>query len=626
MIKLKLLALSMILLGPCAYMTARRGWRVERALPAALCAQSVLLVFLGYLLPFSASVGILAAVSALAWGYTLLRVRDLRKICCSLVIPSLLFLLACIFLYDTCVKRLFLSYDEHSHWGMIVKAIHLYDELPRAGRGAAYIQFTYPPSTAMLPAMAAALLGYRDGVAYFGYAVLLGGLLLGLCARAGRSTLKGTALSAVLTYLIMMVVFPLGILRLFVEPAVALLMALIILGAWDAKEHSLWEDCVYAMMLAMTKNTGPVFLALTLVIRLCIGCDRQARRTAGVMLLCGLAAAGSYSLYCSAQGIGAVMSPSHFRENLQALAAGTLGEEYAGLPSRYLSFLFGHKLSDAGVYTSYGFGTAACVLGFTLAMSGAHVAIAADRRRALRLWCGVWACNLLYMALIVASYFTSFEPWEVARMAEADRYTMLVALWAGTLAAAMLVYEQDTPHPRRRLALIGVLALAMLPISHMEMTVNTFITRDYVHNTVWARDKTDRMTAYLSRELGDAEGVKLLCIGEYEYVEMHYTLAGRIDLGPVSQDWKKSAWGGDPEALRHELEDGGYTHVLVAGLTVSDVNYDEETRAYLSIDERYNALSQDGEALSAYSLYSVQRGEAGEITLAYLSTMPEEEP
>lgn len=58
MIKLKLLSLCLIVLGPCALAYARKGWGVGRTLPAALCAQSIALIVLGYMLPFSASLSI----------------------------------------------------------------------------------------------------------------------------------------------------------------------------------------------------------------------------------------------------------------------------------------------------------------------------------------------------------------------------------------------------------------------------------------------------------------------------------------------------------------------------------------------------------------------------------------
>ena len=626
MIKIKLLFLVMILMGPCALIYARRTIPAGRTLAAALCAQSLFLILWGYLLPFSAGVGLLALLSAGGWLYALIQVfrrKAFRQAICDLLIPCAVLAGAAIFLYDVCAARLFLSYDEHSHWGMIVKAIDLFDELPRAGRGAPYIQFTYPPSAAMLSAMAASVLGYRDGIAYLGYILLIFGLMWGLAHRVSRGRWPITLMTGTVLYLVMMAIFPLGMMRLFTEPVIALLMALLILGGQENTKPNLWEDGLYALMLAMIKNTGLVFVLLALIVRLAMRRNKKAAlKDAGILLGCVLAVA-SYSAYCRAQGIGAVMSPSHLHENLQALLAGTLHEDYRSLPVRYLSFLFMHPLSQAGIYTCYGFGTCVTVLLFVGLMSLAHRMTAKDTQQASRLWRGLWLVNAAYMVMIVASYFFNFEPWEVARLSEADRYTMLIALWTGVTACAMLMSECGTMHKKRWMLLLGVIVAALLPLSHMEMTVKTFITRDYIHNTVWARDMTDRMTAYVKSQLPAGEA-KLLCMGESQYVEMHYTLAGHTDLGPVTQDWKKSAWGGDPDAVVRELEQGGYTHVLVCGLDVTDINFDEATREMLSIDARYDALTADGMPLKAYSLYGVERAEDG-VKLSYLSTMPEQE-
>lgn len=624
MIKIKLLFLVMILMGPCALMYARRTIPAGRTLAAALCAQSLFLILWGYLLPFSAGVGLLALMSAGGWLYALIQVfrrKVFRQAIRDLLIPCAILAGAAVFLYDVCAARLFLSYDEHSHWGMIVKVIELFDELPRAGRGAAYIQFTYPPSAAMLPAMAATVLGYRDGIAYLGYILLIFGLMWGLAHRASQGRWPMTLATFVLLYLVMMAIFPLGMMRLFTEPVIALLMALLILGGRE--DGSLLEDMLYALMLAMIKNTGLVFALLALLVRLAMCRNKTAAlRNAGILLGCVLAVA-SYSVYCRAQGIGAVMSPSHLHENLQALLAGTLSEDYRSLPVRYLSFLFRHPLSQAGIYTCYGFGTCVTVLLFVGLMSLAHRMAAKDVQQASRLWRGLWLANAAYMVMIVSSYFFNFEPWEVARLSEADRYTMLIALWTGATACAALMSEWQTKNKKRFAALACVLFAALLPLSHMEMTVKTFVTRDYIHNTVWARDMTDRMTAYVKSQL-PAGQAKLLCMGESQYVEMHYTLVGHADLGPVSQDWKKSSWGGDPDAVARELEQGGYTHVLVCGPEVTDINFDEETRKMLSIDARYDALTADGMPLKAYSLYGVEQTEGG-VKLSYLSTMPEQE-
>lgn len=613
MIKLKLLAFSLMLLGPCAFLNVRRGWRMARALPAALCAQSLLLIFMGYLLPFSVSTGVLAAVSAAAWAYALVHAGSLKKAINSFLIPTVIVFACAVFLYDACSRRLYLSYDEYSHWGLLVKVIHEFDALPRAGLGAAYVQFTYPPATAMLPSLSCTILGYREGVAYFGYAVLIGGLLAGLAARAGSR--KGFAPFAALIYLCVMAVFPLSILRLFVEPVIALLMALLILGALEEKERCSWEGALYAAMLAMTKNTGLVFVLLALIIRICARPERREVKAAAGMMLAGALAAASYQIYCRVQGIEAVISPSHFAENLQALLAGTLSEDYLSLPARFAEFFLSSPLPQSGVYSAYGFGTSAAVFALMLLMSAAHISVACDRRQALRLWGGVWLMNALYMAMIVAAYFFSFEPEEVARLAEADRYSMLVALWTGVLACALLAREKDTPHPKRRMALLCLLAAVLLPLSHTEMTVKTFVTCEYADNTHWAREDTGEMAALIEEQLGGQRDVKLLCMGGYEYVELHYALVGIADIGPITKSWENAPWSGSAQSVREELKRGGYDYVFVGDAQDGD----------LAIDGRYAILTAQGEALSARTLYRVELGADGSVYLAETAAVPEQE-
>ena len=610
MIKLKLAAFALIVLGPCASLYARRGTKPERTLPASLCAQSLLLLAVGCVLPFSVGVGLLVVLSAAAWLDALMHVKSLRRAAGFFTLLCLIFLGSTLLLYEACAQRVYLSYDEFSHWGMIVKAIDLFDELPRAGRGAAYVQFTYPPGTAMLPAMACRMLGYRDGIAYFGYAMLLLGLLLGLASRAGKWV---TACAAAL-YLALMAIFPLGVMRLFCEPAVALLMALLVADGLDDGE-SLWQSCLMAALLAMTKNTGMVFLLMVVLVRLAVR-GRRELRASGALLLCGAAPTLLYRLYCGAQGIIASISPSHLSENLPALLSGTLGEPYASVLRRYVDFLFSHQLSQAGVYACYGFGTSAMVLGLVLLLCGAHVLVTGNRRRALRLWAGVWLVNLAYMAMIIVSYCFFFEEWEVERLSEADRYTMLIALWTALLACALIFGELTRLRLPGRTAGACALLAALLPLSHPEMTVKTFVTRDYVHNTVWARAQEERMTALIREMLPGAKDARVMCIGGYEYVKLHYLLAGTADIGRLSESWSDAPWRGDPERLRRALAEEGFEAVFVAGLMEDDPE--------LAIDARYSVLTDDGQPLRPYSLYRVQTSGDGTACLVYMATMTEE--
>lgn len=610
MIKVKIAALAAILLGPSAALYALKGWKAERTLPSVLCAQSLLLILLGYVLPFSYGVGIVAALSAAAWIWALAHAGSLKRAAGFFDWPCLLFLLSIPILYHACIRRVYLSFDEHSHWGLIVKVISTFDELPRAGRGAPLLMYTYPPAAAMIPSMACTLLSYRDGIANFGYGLLIVGLMAGLLPENGK---REERLGFLLVYLCMMAIFPLGFLRLFSEPVIALLAALLI--ARHGKERTragAVEESLYAAMLAMMKNTGIVILALLLLARLIARPGRKEAWRSLRMLLIAAAALLSYAAYCRVQGIEATVSPSHFSENLKALLDGTLSETYWTIPRRFAEFFLGYRLSQSGVYTCYGFGTCATVYAFLLLLSGAHLWTAANRRQALRVWAGIWTANALYVLTIVASYYFFFEEWEVARLSEADRYLMLPALWTGLMFCALLLGEREPRVQKRRSAAICLATLAFLPLSHPEMTYHTFVTQDYAYRTVWARAESELQAALLKDGLPQDGSAKLLCMGEYDYVELHYLMADTLDIGTMPNSWSEAPWKGDAQAVREELAAGGYTHVFVGALG------EEDERAGC-----YAELTADGEPLRARSLYRVERDAQGEVCLVYQQTAPE---
>lgn len=618
MIKLKMALLAAILLGPSAAAYAYRGWKAERTLPSVLCAQSLLLILLGYLLPFSWGVGIVAAVSAAAWAAALVKVRSVRKAAGFFSLPCLLFLASIPLFYYACSKRVYYSYDEHSHWGLIVKVIQMFDELPRAGRGAPLLMFTYPPAGAMMPSLTSTMFGYREGIAYFGYGVMTAGMMLGLVPEKAKGV-KHLALP--LVFLCMMTFFPLSFLRLFSEPIIGLLAALLIVR--QGQERTRFDevsDCLYAVMLAMMKNTGMVILAFMLLARLVARWDRAERRRCLRMLLCAAAAYLSYWAYCRVQGITATASPSHFSENLRALLGGTLSENYMTIPQRFVQFFMGFRLSQAGVYTAYGFGTCATVYAVLLALSAVQIAAADDRRQALKTWAGIWLANVLYVLMVVASYYFFFEEWEVVRLNEADRYMILPALWTGLMYCGLLLAQQGERRGRLHSAAIVLSVLCFVPMSHMEMTYHTFVTQNYAHRTLWAREMTDRQAALLKKHLAGEEEKRLLCMGSYDFMSLRYTMSDVINLGLLQERWDEAPWMGDCEAVRAQIETGGYTHVFVASLDTIDVTVSEYPGV---VDERYAPLTQDGSMLRAQSLYRVVRDEAGEISLVYLETIPD---
>ena len=211
--------------GPCAALQTTKGWRAEKALPFSMCAHSLLLIAFGMFLPFSWCVLGLLVLDALAWLYAvkrsgsvfgLLRVfKDPVWWLTALIVPVL---------YYACCNRRLMSYDEYSHWGLMIKNIVAFDALPRRGAGAAFVLYDYPPMGALFPAMVCRIFGYRDGMAYFGYELLLLTLAAGLVPPEATTARKTVAYG--LALLCLTTLFPFSVLRLFSEPMIALLFAL----------------------------------------------------------------------------------------------------------------------------------------------------------------------------------------------------------------------------------------------------------------------------------------------------------------------------------------------------------------------------------------------------------------
>ena len=78
---------------------------------------------------------------------------------------------------------------------------------------------------------------------------------------------------------------------------------------------------------------------------------------------------------------------------------------------------------------------------------------------------------------------------------------------------------------------------------------------------------------------------------------------------------------GSCDAVRSELETGGYTHVFVGSANTIDITVTEYAGV---LDDRYAPLTSDGTLLREQSLYRVQRDEQGAISLHYVATVPDE--
>lgn len=580
------------LFGPCAALQTTKGWRAEKALPFSMCAHSLLLFAFGMFLPFSWCVSGLLALDALAWLYAVKRsgsVSGLLRVfkdpvwwLTALIVPVL---------YYACCNRRLMSYDEYSHWGLMIKNIVAFDALPRRGAGAAFVLYDYPPMGALFPAMVCRIFGYRDGMAYFGYELLLLTLAAGLVPPEATTARKTVAYGLVL--LCLTTLFPFSVLRLFSEPMIALLFALCLRPVFrrEADGMERLADLCAAMALALTKNDGIFFVALALAIRLAAG-EKKVRRDC---LKDGTAAAlayAAYALYRAANGIAANYRPET-GSRLADWLSGRLAKPFSDVPGLFVSVFFSRKFPQAGVYSCYALGVSAAVLFAALTLICAWIVLlSVDRKKTARLFGALYAGQALYLLMLMATYMFFFAEDEAQWLAEFDRYVSLPALLIALTACMALTWNESRIRTRSGAAMLAITA-ALIPLDHPELMRETFITREAVVRTLWENSGTDSVIAFLRENMEFSTMQRLYLMGDCRYIFLYEQLMPQAMMEEQRAD--------SMEAMQKRLDEGRYDYAFVGDL------------------EPDSFLAQGG--LQANTLYAVVYDEAGRATLERAASM-----
>lgn len=582
------------LFGPCAALQTTKGWRAEKALPFSMCAHSLLLFAFGMFLPFSWCVSGLLVLDTLAWLYAakrsgsvsgLLRVfKDPVWWLTVLIVPVL---------YYACCNRRLMSYDEYSHWGLMIKNIVAFDALPRRGAGAAFVLYDYPPMGALFPAMVCRIFGYRDGMAYFGYELLL--LLLTLAAGLvpPEATTARKTVAYGLVLLCLTTLFPFSVLRLFSEPMIAMLFALCLRPVFrrEADGMERLADLCAAMALALTKNDGIFFVALALAIRLAAG-EKKERRDC---LKDGTAAAlayVAYALYRAANGIASNYQPET-GGRLADWLSGRLAKPFSDVPGLFVSVFFSRKFPQAGVYSCYALGVSAAVLFAALTLICAWIVLlSVDRKKTARLFGALYAGQALYLLMLMATYMFFFAEDEAQWLAEFDRYVSLPALLIALTACMALTWNESRMRTRSGAAMLAMTA-ALIPIDHPELMRETFITREAVIKTLWENSGTDSVVAFLRENMELSTMRRLYLMGDCRYIFLYEQLMPQAMVEEQRAD--------SMEAMQKRLDEGRYDYAFVGNL------------------EPDGFLAQGG--LQANTLYAVVYDEAGRATLERAASM-----
>lgn len=591
MTAIRLGALLALLLGPTALLAARRGIRPERSLAPTMCAQALLLYAAGLLLPLDAGLYALSACSLGCWAGALwaCRTHPLQALRTWLTPGLCCFVLLFPLLYWGAIERVYISYDEFSHWGLAVKLMNGTGRLFGSPESAPFMLYDYPPALSLVEWLFCRLLGAREGVALFGYQVLLCALALPLAGETRWRRPLRAAVSLLLPLLVLNAVFPLWTSRLFCEPALAMLTALLFVSlALQERPLSGAGEALILCFLTLTKNTGVFFAALYLLAAWYVRGRRALH--AGVPALLAFA---SWQAYCALCGLGSAFS-SGIAQNVSALLGGALPEANASAPLRFLLALFTSPYRPADIYGGYGLPVPPALLyalAAGLCVLGARCLPPERRRHARRAVAALFALCLCYLLFIALSYLLIFRDYEAARLSEFDRYTTLPALLCGLVGAALCLRAAWEAGSARAVQAARAVCIActcgLLCVGNTRFFHETVIARESVVQMQWQRYTPGELAAAVRAQA--PQGSSIVCLGGGNVIALRYELAPDYEVSVPGGDFMASP-DMNLQTVRESLDACDYAVVLWA-------------------DERLAPLVAGD--LCADSLYRVEHGPDG---------------
>lgn len=335
-------------------------------------------------------------------------------------------------------------WDEFSHWGRAVKAVHGQQVLP--GLAAGQDQFRdYPPGTSLLQALVlwAGRMPFREDVVIYVQGLFSVSLLLyplrGYAGKQGLVRTPGAALLLVLApacvfwnyYTGTMVDGLLGVLFGFA-------LAVHFVGENGPFEQAL--KCLALAMLPLVKTSGLLFAVIVVAIMAVDGA--RTARAAGqpamrlwplpgwvAPLVCTLAAAGSWSLFLQLNHVERRWEESRFSfGSLMGLFTGTAPAWQRQTAQSYFASIF--------TETNYGWPVSFLpYMGFFALFIGAYWLLRrtlgkAEKRRWDTGFWGLWLGGLLYVLSLLITYLYFFSEYEAVRLSSLSRYlnTYLVAM------------------------------------------------------------------------------------------------------------------------------------------------------------------------------------------------------
>jgi len=207
---------------------------------------------------------VLLPVGVLAFLYICIsertRLQQLIAIVCHPAIISFLVLsIIAWFLYH---HRIYVLWDEFSHWGLLLKEMHLRHTF--ITKNFFDLIYDYPPGTALFQLFVGSCCGYSEGVAYFAQSLLIISALICLTGSFTRANIYA-AFAILLITILLLVKFLLPLDTLYVDDVLAVFVGACLTMHINDSERSpasIWSLLPVLCVLPLIKPSGLLFATI----------------------------------------------------------------------------------------------------------------------------------------------------------------------------------------------------------------------------------------------------------------------------------------------------------------------------------------------------------------------------
>lgn len=580
-----IMLLLLLLIGTIIMTTALAALfrkKMELMLPLTIFGNILVSYLVGMLAP-SLAWGFYAnlLLYAAALGYVIyLLIKEKRRVLEALKSPGLL-VWTILFVYIIVINwgRVYSSWDEFSHWGLVVKNMYLFDSF--SNHEYSTVTFgEYPPALALWQYFVTRLCGtYSESAVYMATGWFVAALCTPLVSRFSGKKIVAALFSALVLIFMPLIFYPSYLVLLYVDPFLGILLGYILVFDYISEKRDVFY-CINMFatisVLCLVKTTG-AFLALVAIAIIVASDILRKRAKANIRIWCVLLAGvlfGKYSwdLYLQITGFQAAWNTGGVSmQNVVSLLTGGMQKYQRDSIMNFIDALSDYKFGGRVVTMYLPAWIALFIILFLLIV---HVSCGEEKKKHNRCLMAGMLCGFgIFVVSLQVLYLFTYNSTEAVVLASFERYisTFLVAI--AYVILGVLTVEFANKGKGSQAVAVGMCSLLFfMPLSYIFDV--TILSPIHCNKSVAYREEHLQIEQYT--DMLDYTKDKVMYISQedngIDKMILSYLIA------PVESDGSLWSFGGPyvdidnwsktmtPQELLEHLDTQGCTYVYVFGI------------------------------------------------------------